>query len=126
MAYGPADRKIRVAFAIGTYPPEERKRRDDAALAYSSAEVEVGIVSVNATPYYMGNAPDLLGVAVPAFIEAYQEAEGRGHDAVVPLGTLHPGIDAGLCAVDIPEVGPSETQLHTASPPRPRLGTIIS
>jgi hypothetical protein len=33
-----AGRKIRVAFVVGECPPEERKRRDDAALAYSSAE----------------------------------------------------------------------------------------
>jgi hypothetical protein len=58
MAYGPQDRKIRVAFAIGNYPAEERKRREDAALAYASTEVEVGIVSVNATPIH-GNV-DLL------------------------------------------------------------------
>ena len=42
------DRKIRVAFVVGEYPPAERKRREDAALAYSSPEVEVGIVSVKA------------------------------------------------------------------------------
>ena len=45
-----AGRKIRVAFVVGEYPPEERKRREDAALAYSSAEVEVGIVSVKMPP----------------------------------------------------------------------------
>jgi hypothetical protein len=33
------DRKIRVAFVLGDYPPEERKRREDTALAYSCAEV---------------------------------------------------------------------------------------
>ena len=53
-----AGRKIRVAFVVGECPPEERKRRDDAALAYSSAEVEVGIVSVKATPYFLGNDPE--------------------------------------------------------------------
>ena len=35
------DKKIRVAFVVGDYPPVERKRREDTALAYSSPEVEV-------------------------------------------------------------------------------------
>jgi allantoin racemase len=117
--------KIRVAFAIGNYPPEERKRREDAALAYASPEVEVGIVSVNATPYFIGNAPDLLGLAVPPFIEAYLEAERQGYDAVVPLGTLDLGVDAGRSAVNIPVVGPSESMLHIASMLGRRFGIIM-
>jgi allantoin racemase len=118
-------RKIRVAFVVGEYPPEERKRREDAALAYSSAEVEVGIVSVKATPYFLGNAPDLLGLAVPPFIEAFREAERQGYDAVVPLGTLDLGVDAGRSVVDIPVVGPSEAMLHIAAMLGRRFGIIM-
>jgi allantoin racemase len=118
-------RKIRVAFVVGEYPPEERKRREDAALAYSSAEVEVGIVSVKASPYFIGNAPDLLGVAVPPFIEAFREAERQGYDAVVPLGTLDLGVDAGRCCVDIPVIGPSESMLQIASMLGRRFGVIM-
>jgi allantoin racemase len=118
-------RKIRVAFVVGEYPPEERKRREDAALAYSSAEVEVGIVSVKASPYFIGNAPDLLGVAVPPFIDAFREAEKQGYDAVVPLGTLDLGVDAGRCVVDIPVVGPSESMLHIAAMLGRRFGIIM-
>ena len=120
-----AGRKIRVAFVVGEYPPDERKRREDAALAYSSAEVEVGIVSVKATPYFRGNAPDLLGIAVPPFLDAFREAERQGYDAVVPLGTLDLGVDAGRCVVDIPVVGPSESMLHIASMLGRRFGIIM-
>ena len=119
------DRRIRVAFAVGEYPPEERKRREDAALAYSSPEVEVGIVSVKASPHNRGNAPDLLGLAVPAFIEAFRDAERQGYDAVVPLGTLDLGVDAGRCVVDIPVVGPSEAMLHIASMLGRRFGILM-
>jgi allantoin racemase len=118
-------RKIRVAFVVGEYPPEERKRREDAALAYSSAEVEVGIVSVKATPYFIGNAPDLLGIAVPPFLEAFREAERQGYDAVVPLGTLDLGVDAGRSVVDIPVVGPSESMLHIGAMLGRRFGVIM-
>ena len=48
---------IRIAFVIGGYPPQERKRRADAALAYSSEEVRVGIVNVKASPYFYGMTP---------------------------------------------------------------------
>src|SRR5215470_9610105 len=119
------DRRIRVAFVVGDYPPDERKRREDAALAYSSAEVEVGIVSVKASPYYIGNAPDLLGLAVPPFIDAFREAERQGYDAVVPLGTLDLGVDAGRSVVDIPVVGPSESMLHIAAMLGRRFGVIM-
>lgn len=125
MSEGSIHRKIRVAFVVGEYPPDERKRREDAALAYASAEVEVGIVSVKATPYYVGNAPDLLGLAVPAFVDAYREAEKQGYDAVVPLGTLDLGVDAGRCVVDIPVVGPSESMLHIASMLGRRFGILM-
>jgi allantoin racemase len=118
------DRRIRVAFAIGEYPPVERKRREDTALAYSSPEVEVGIVSVKASPHFRGNAPDLLGLAVPAFIDAFREAEKQGYDAVVPLGTLDLGVDAGRSVVDIPVVGPSESMLHIASMLGRRFGIL--
>lgn len=125
MAAGSMPRKIRVAFVIGEYPPEERKRREDAALAYASTEVEVGIVSVKATPYYIGNAPDLLGLAVPPFLDAFREAEKQGYDAVVPLGTLDLGVDAGRSVVDIPVVGPSKSMLHIASMLGRRFGILM-
>ena len=42
---------IRVAFVIGDYPPAEKKLREDTAKSFSSAEVEVGILSVAPQPF---------------------------------------------------------------------------
>ncbi|MCW5770084.1 MAG: hypothetical protein KIT16_00510 [Rhodospirillaceae bacterium] len=106
---------IRVAFVVGDYPPEERRRREDAAKAYASAEVEVGIVSVPATPYIHGLSPAEIQLVAPPFIEAFREAERQGYDAVVPLGTLDLGVDGGRSAVDIPVIAPTEAMLHIAS-----------
>jgi allantoin racemase len=117
--------KIRVAFVVGEYPPQERQRRIDAALAYASAEVEVGIVPVKATPYVMGLTPDLLGLAVPAYLDAFRAAERQGYHAVVPLGTADFGVDAGRCVVDIPVVGASEAMLHIAAMLGRRFGLIM-
>jgi allantoin racemase len=125
MTENPTTRRTRVAFVIGDYPPDELKRRADTALSYSSPEVEVGIVRVKATPYFLGNAPDLLGIAVPPFIDAFRDAEKQGYDAVVPLGTLDLGVDAGRCAVNIPVVGPSESMLHIASMLGRRFGIMM-
>jgi allantoin racemase len=80
---------------------------------------------VKATPYFIGNAPDLLGMAVPPFVEAFRDAEKQGYDAVVPLGTLDFATDAGRCVVDIPVVGPSESMLHIASMLGRRFGIIM-
>ncbi|MCL5960932.1 MAG: aspartate/glutamate racemase family protein [Chloroflexi bacterium] len=116
---------IRIAFVVGDYPPEERKRRIDVALSYSSAEVEVGIVSVPATPYIHGLSPAEIQLAAPYFIESFRQAEREGYDAVVPLGFLDLGVDGGKSAVDIPVVGPMEASLHIASLVGDRFGLLV-
>ena len=77
------DRRIRVAFVVGEYPPAERKRREDAALAYASPEVEVGIVSVKATAHNRGNAPDLLVNFHRGFRVSWQSAVGSFANALL-------------------------------------------
>nr|ALG05257.2 hydantoin racemase [uncultured bacterium 5E7] len=116
---------IRVAYVIGEYPPEERKRREDVALSYASSEVEVGIISVPATPYLHGLTPAEVAMAATPFIHAFREAERQGYDAVVPLGFLDLGVDGGKSAVDIPVVGPCEAALHVASLVGDRFGAIV-
>ena len=106
---------IRIAFVIGGYPPEEHKRRADVALSYSTAEIQVGIVDVAASPYFYGMTPTEIQLVAPAFIDAFKRAEKDGYAAVVPLGTLDLGVDGGKSAVDIPVVGPTEACLHVAS-----------
>lgn len=115
---------IRIAFVIGGYPPAERKRREDVALSYSSAEVEVGIVSVAATPFLHGLSPAELSLAAPPFFEAFRQAEREGYHAVVPLGMLDLGVDGGRSMVDIPVIGPCEASLHVASMLGDRFGLI--
>ena len=116
---------IRVAFAIGGYPPEEHKRRADLALSYSTPEVQVGIINVEASPYFYGITPTEIQLVAPAFIDAYRRAEKEGYDAVVPLGMLDLGVDGGRSAVDIPVVGPMEASLHVAALLGDRFGLII-
>ncbi|MFC1816398.1 aspartate/glutamate racemase family protein [Thermodesulfobacteriota bacterium] len=114
---------IRVAFCIGEYPEAERRRREEVALSYSSAEVEVGIVSVGASPYQGLGPAEIQGVA-PLFHEAYVRAEREGFDAAVPLGMLDLGADGGRSLVDIPVIGPAQASLHVAALLGERFGLI--
>src|ERR1700751_1341623 len=114
---------IRVAFVIGDYPPEGRRRREDVAKRYSSAEVEVGIVSVGARPFD-GLGPAEIQAAAPIFHEAFRQAEREGYDAVVPLGMLDRGVDGGRSVVDIPVVAPLQAVLHVAAQGGEHFGVI--
>ena len=60
---------IRVAFIIGEYPPEERRLREDTAKSFSSADVEVGIVSV----------PPSIGASVRAALSCMSCHTGGVH-----------------------------------------------
>src|SRR5438105_1863547 len=114
---------IRVAFVIGDYPPEERRLREDVAKSYSSADVDVGIISVKPSPFG-GLTPAEIQLVAPYFHAAYLQAERDGYDAVVPLGTLDLGVDGGRSLVDIPVVGPCEAMFHIAAQLGDRFGII--
>lgn len=114
---------IRVAFLIGDYPPEQRKLREDVAKSYSSADVEVGIVSVGASPYN-GLGPAEIQLVAPYYHAAFLEAERQGYDAAVPLGMLDLGVDGARSLVDIPVIGPCEAVFHVAAQLGDRFGVI--
>ena len=116
-------KKVRVAFVVGDYPPEQRKLREDAARSYSSADVEVGIVSVPARPFD-GLTPAEIQAASGLFHDAFRQAEREGYDAVVPLGMLDLGIEGGRSAVDIPVVGPLHATLHVAAQVGEHFGVV--
>src|SRR4030095_10479497 len=105
----------RVAFCIGGDPAEEYKRRADLAVSYSNSEIEIGIINVEASPYFYGITPTEIQLVAPAFIDAYRRAEKEGYNAAVPLGMLDLGVDGGRSAVDIPVIAPMEACLHVAA-----------
>jgi allantoin racemase len=114
---------IRVAFVIGDYPPEQRRLREEVAKGYSSADVEVGIVSVAARPFD-GLGPAEIQTAAPLFHDAFRQAERDGYDAVVPLGMLDLGVDGGRSVVDIPVVAPLQAVLHVAAQVGEQFGVV--
>jgi allantoin racemase len=114
---------IRIAFAIGDYPPAERKLREDVALSYAGEGVEVGIVSVGASPYG-GLGPAEIQLVAPYYHQAYLDAQAQGYDAVVPLGMLDLGVDGGRSLVDIPVIAPCEAVLHVAAMLGDRFGIV--
>jgi allantoin racemase len=114
---------IKVAFVVGDYPDTERRRREDAARSYASADVEVGIVPVAARPFD-GLTPAEIQAAAPLYHEAFRQAEREGYDAVVPLGMLDLGVDGGRSVVDIPVVAPLQATLHVAAQVGERFGVV--
>src|SRR5947199_2257969 len=114
---------IRVAFVIGDYPAQERRLREDIARSYSSADVEVGILSVPARPFD-GLTPAEIQAAAPIFHESFRQAERDGYDAVVPLGMLDIGVEGGRSAVDIPVVAPLQAVLHVAAQVGENFGVV--
>ena len=114
---------IRVAFIIGDYPPAERRLREDVAKSYSTADVEVGIISVAPSPFG-GLTPAEIQMVAPYFHAAFLQAEREGYDAAVPLGTLDLGVDGGRSLVDIPVVAPCEAMFHIAAQLGDRFGII--
>jgi allantoin racemase len=114
---------IRVAFVIGDYPPDERRRREEVARRYGSAEVEIGIISVGARPFD-GLGPAEIQAAAPIFHDAFRQAEREGYDAIVPLGMLDLGVDGGRSVVDIPVVAPLQAVLHVAAQVGEHFGVV--
>src|SRR2546423_10915635 len=114
---------IRVAFVIGDYPAQERRLREDVARSYSSADIEVGILSVPARPFD-GLTPAEVQAAAPLFHESFRQAEREGYDAVVPLGMLDIGVEGGRSAVDIPVVAPLQAVLHVAAQVGEHFGVV--
>src|SRR5439155_5868765 len=114
---------IRVAFVIGDYPAQERRLREDVARSYSSADIEVGILSVPARPFD-GLTPAEIQAAAPLFHESFRQAEREGYDAVVPLGMLDLGVEGGRSAVDIPVIAPLQAVLHVAAQLGDRFGVV--
>src|SRR6516225_12107943 len=114
---------IKIAFVIGDYPPQERRRREEVARSYSSADVEVGIVSVAARPFD-GLGPAEIQAAAPLYHAAFRQAEREGYDAVVPLGMLDLGVEGGRSAVDIPVVAPLQATLHVAAQVGEQFGVV--
>jgi len=116
---------VRIAFVIGTYPPEEQARREAVAISYATADIEIGIIRVSASPYVKDVGATEIELAAPAFIEAYREAQKQGYDAAVPLGFLDIGINGGRSAVDIPVVGACQSALHLGLQLGDRLGMVV-
>lgn len=116
---------IRVAFCVGQYPGPERQRRIDVAKSYASAEVEIGILDIPASPYTeSGLGPAGTQAVHPLLHKVFVQAEKEGYDAVVPLGMLDLGVDGGRCLVDIPVIGPAHASLHIAALLGDRFGLI--
>ena len=115
----------RIAVVVGNYPDVEFARRRDRIVAFSSDDVEVGVIRIAPSAYARGFDGDEAERFVPDFVEGFRQAQHEGYDAVVPLGVLDIGIDAGRRAVTIPVIGALEAALHVAALLGDRAGLVV-
>ena len=115
----------RIAIVVGSYPDAEFARRRDRIVAFSSDDVEVGVIRIAPSAYAKGFDGDEARRFVPHFVDGFRRAEAEGYDAASPLGVLDIGIDAGRRAVGIPVVGALEASLHVAALLGRRAGLIV-
>ena len=115
----------RIAIVVGHYPDVEFARRRDRIVAFSAADVDVGVIRIAPSAYARGFDGDEAEPFIPHFVDGFRQAEAEGYDAVSPLGVLDIGIDAGRSAVSIPVVGALEAALHVAALLGRRAGLIV-
>lgn len=115
----------RVAVILGQYPPEERARREGVILGYQTHDVEVGIVSVEETPYVEGLTGSDVAMVTPSFVRAALKAEAEGYDAVSPFGMLDLGVEAARYRCNIPVVGPFQSTLRVAALLGEKVGMVV-
>lgn len=110
---------------LGRYPDEEAQLRRRAVLDSASANTEI-VFRVLAGSFF-DNRSGVLQAShiVPEVCKAAVQAERDGADAVVPFGTLDPGVDSARHLVDIPVVGAGRAGYHLAATVGMRIGTIV-
>ena len=115
----------RIAVVVGNYPDVEFARRRNRIVAFSSGDVDVGVIRISPSAYAKGFDGDEAVRFVPDFVEGFRQAQREGYDGVLPLGVLDIGVDAGRSAVTIPVVGALEAALHIASLLGDHAGLIV-
>ncbi|PEG35717.1 hypothetical protein CQY20_21015 [Mycolicibacterium agri] len=103
-----------IAVILAQYPPEERKRREDAVRAAAPYGQPVEFLEIEGSVYKKGLTQYHRAVIAPLVARAALQAQRAGYSAVVPYGTLDLGIDEARHVVDIPVMGPGRTSTHIA------------
>lgn len=116
---------MRIDVLHGHYPPEELARRQNAVLRCASAGTEINFVELDTSFYLEGTGAASAMFITPAICRAAVQAEADGADAVVPFGTLDPGVEAARHFVDIPVVGAGQAGYHLASMLGQRIAVLV-
>jgi allantoin racemase len=103
-----------IAVVLAQYPPDERRRREDAVLAAAPYGQPVEFLEIEGSVYKKGLTQYHRAVIAPLVADAALRAQHAGYSAVVPYGTLDLGIDEARHVADIPVLGPGRTSTHIA------------
>jgi allantoin racemase len=115
---------MKIMVVMGEYPTEEGERRRQAVLKCASPGTEIEFGVIKATFFRRSNSQVNSLSAGPLVAEVAEKAEADGCDAVVPFGTLDPGVELARNLVRIPVVGAGQAVMHLAVQLSNRLGVI--
>jgi len=110
---------------FGRYPKEEAELRRQAVLNSASPDTEIVFKVLDGSFFDNRSGALQASFIVPEVCKAAIQAERDGADAVVPFGTLDPGVDSARHLVDIPVVGAGRAGYHLAATVGMRIGTIV-
>jgi allantoin racemase len=108
---------------VGSFTPEEIKRREDYAKSFCSPSTKILMVSAEVTPP-IPNDFSMFSLLVPGILHRVKEAETEGLDAVVIDCCTDSGLEAAKMIVNIPVIGPVESSLHVACMLADKFGWI--
>jgi allantoin racemase len=103
-----------IAVILAQYPPDERKRREEAVRSAAPYGQPVEFLEIEGSVYKKGLTQYHRAVIAPLVATAALQAQKAGYSAVVPYGTLDLGIDEARHVADIPVMGPGRTSTHVA------------
>ena len=103
-----------IAVVLAQYPPDERRRREDAVRAAAPYGQPVEFLEIEGSVYKKGLTQYHRAIIAPLVARAAMKAQDSGFSAVMPYGTLDLGIDEARHVVDIPVMGPGRTSTHVA------------
>ena len=116
---------MKIAVLHGQYPEPELARRQAAVRACASVGTEISFVQLDTTFYLAGAGAASAQFLAPDVCRAAKAAEEGGADAVVPFGTLDPGVEAARHFVDIPVVGAGQAGYHLAAMLGQRIAVLV-
>ena len=105
---------MQILIVIPVSSSKWNKATEKHALKYVSANTKIDVINLEKVPESIESYHDAV-LAAPAVVEAAEEVEGKGYEAVIIACFDDPGLHAARERVSIPVLGLGETSMTIAS-----------